>query len=381
MKASTKKRGMIPTNKAEKNRHNNDDFAILGSRKGTSKSIESTDTAGSKLRTSTVETDLSSDTEDNTTASASETSSTSALVDMDDCVGINAWSARGGEHAEFDKHDTYSRRTSSRLRKRHTAPKEQAPLQLSPRAIDIDLSPKPSRGRVKKSKSINAVLSPRSSTSQTEYGQFFRRMRRRWETLGLILLIMSIMDMLGFFSGPFIHSFLDIYFLCDPFVRFQSGYIDSDRNVRVRDEIFASDYTKFWFYFDIFCAIPFGSLYFVWENRPGVRLLMLNRNKNPLFKFASSRFFRKEIFQNIRGHLAERHVIKNVVHFITNRHTSLATTSRPILRKVFKFITYGQRMINKYKRVKNVITHAHFLSGTFVATRTVSVLSSVRRKK
>jgi hypothetical protein len=189
------------------------------------------------------------------------------------------------------------------------------------------------------------------------------------------------MNMLGFFSGPFIHILCDVYFMCDPFVRYHSGYIDVDGNLKVREEVFSSQYTRFWFIYDIVCAVPVGSLYYVWENRPGIHLLEMAGESNPFFKFASNRFFRKEMLGLLRGHLSERHVIKTVVHFITNRHTSLATTSKPLLRKLVKYIGFVHRSMNKYNRVRNVINTAHLISGAFVMTRALSVLLSVRRIK
>jgi hypothetical protein len=149
--------------------------------------------------------------------------------------------------------------------------------------------------------------------------------QRIWDTIGILLVICQLashflrldatkrLDRFSFISAfkrsvstnggsdgiigfLNIHILVDAYFLIDVFIRMNKS----------RGQPGQGSLRPCWFIIDLLLVFPHGFCWQLWQSRPALKLLNIREGKRPIFEFFRNREFRKNVFQLIREHKAER---------------------------------------------------------------------------
>lgn len=202
-----------------------------------------------------------------------------------------------------------------------------------------------------------------------------------WELLGIFLTISILFDIFVISIHNkwtyLIHPATDIYFIVDIFIRFHTEYVDKITGEVIKDlKRIRYRYFTSWFLFDLILTLPYGFFRHCWETRPALKLLEIREKAtHSVFKFFTSRDFRRHLFGTIREHVQEGRMIAR----ISGQNVSTAVQQSRI-RKAARLSLSWYRALGNLRILKSYSAIVRSFISFVMSVRTLSLLSSSKRR-
>jgi hypothetical protein len=199
-------------------------------------------------------------------------------------------------------------------------------------------------------------------------------LKRLWDLTGIILVGLQIFHYFGNrLDSSLIYTLVDIFFICDIFVRFNTAFVGDDGNLVVDIRKIRIRYLRGWFFFDFLLTIPYGNIWQLWQSRPALKLLAIKQGRQPILEFFRSREFRKSVFKLIREHRAERKMLQQTVPFFFDAQPLKKT----VLRRTQKLFGAGFMALRNMRVLGQYSSTARTLKAIVISLRTWSILSTL----
>lgn len=192
--------------------------------------------------------------------------------------------------------------------------------------------------------------------------------KKRWEIVGFIILLTQLF--LHFNAVEMLFGYIpitDLYFLCDCFVRFRTGYIDTRTGEIVMDpKLIQKTYTTTWFMVDVLLSIPYHLLWIMWNNSATLEfektLRVSSSGSKRIIDFVRNGNYRQKLVKSFKEYIVESRSIKNGI---------FGSVKPNKLRQFVLSLTKVFRASKSFRKLNVMKRTMHFLNNFVMSCRTI----------